>query len=57
MCEYDVAVKVWLVETVLPAWVTWSVSLSVISPLWLPLDVPETADAEFETLSVSPSLI
>ena len=57
MCEYDVAVKVWLVETVLPAWVTWSVSLSVISPLWLPLDVPETAEAEFETLSVSPSLI
>ena len=49
-------VKVWLVETVLPAWVTWSVSLSLISPLWLPLDVPETADAEFETLSVSPSL-
>ena len=57
MCEYDVAVKVWLVETVLPAWVTWSVSLSVTSPLWLPLDVPETADAEFETLSVSPSLM
>ena len=47
-CEYDVTVKVWF---------ALSVSLFSTSPLWLPVEVPETAEAELETLKVEPSSI